>query len=132
MQHVTHIPRIICAKTMDMKQASSLAQNRAGRWRQESLSACYSLGFHPEAMKILAGLDKDEPVPILDRELVYPSAELVAAVFPCLKRNKEQVEEQLAAGVFKTEQTGENFLELMEVLGGFFLQDAAIRLHEVF
>lgn len=91
----------------------------------------YSVGFHAEPMKVLGGHDKNQPFPILDRDLLDPPKELLLRTFPWISKCRTVISDNLLSGRFKTEVTGENFLELCSILMIVYYQDAAVRLYEV-
>lgn len=126
----THISRTVSARTLDNQEVSSTGRDLAGRWKQDSHNAVYSVGFHAEPMKVLGGHDKNQPFPILDRDLLDPPKELLLRTFPWISKCRTVISDNLLSGRFKTEVTGENFLELCSILMIVYYQDAAVRLYE--
>jgi hypothetical protein len=123
--------RVLSNTILDENGCSETGRNLAGRWRQTSQNAVYSVGFHMEPMKILAGFLKDQPYPIVNRDLIIPPKELLDMVFPWVEAEKAHIDRNIQSGFYQTEIAAFDHIKVMQYLAKVLLQDAVCKMEMV-
>jgi hypothetical protein len=114
--------RVLSNKILDDDGYSETGRNLAGRWHQTSQNSVYSVGCHMEPRKILAGFLKDQPYPIVNRDLIVPPKELADMVFPWVEAEKAQIDRNIQSGFYQMEIAALDHVKVMQFLAKVFLE----------
>ncbi len=118
---ITHIGRSSTVKKLDSLGCSEDQMMRAGRWKRERMYTNYCLNLPIEAMKLIAGANKEYGNYNINRAVLEPPESLVNQVFPQLVDYKNEDISQ--------DTTAVKFKELLLWLSKVFIQDTAIFIH---
>lgn len=129
----TQIGRKMGASFAENCGASGSSVNKNGHWADNSRSGAYTKDVVPwECVRTLAGFPAEPNHYYIQRNILQPPDALKKLIFPSLETAMAQVKAQ-DRQKYKSDVSGENFLELLLHLRIVILQDAAVLMeHDIY